>query len=301
VGTTGCSLVLAALALGATAPAGYADSRGTPGDRHGGHVEVDGHAASAKQTEHAEHTERAKQVEHDGRAGYLDSEQPCVPAVSADLHALQRMKARHSPTSTRRVVLATVQRPTRTYLRPSMAFLLGQSARTTNKHASVLLGSRLLTETPLVSAPAVVVPETAPAPSVAVPETAPVPSVVVRPVIRPARPGITAQSLLDIGTAAAAAPRHVLAVRTVATTRVLVVQRNSRSATVRVQAPQAVSKELPRIGAWPAGPSTLTSARADLPLSLALGGLLLALAAARGVARMRHPRTDDSHLSFGAV
>ena len=111
------------------------------------------------------------------------------------------------------------------------------------------------------------------------------------------RPVVSAQALFAV------TPASVRRVVAAPPLRKPAAQAISHHATPVGRAPvQTVSRALPRIGAWPAGPGAMTKTGTDLPLSLALGGLLLALAAARGVAGMRHPKSDDDgHLSFGAI
>jgi hypothetical protein len=119
--------------------------------------------------------------------------------------------------------------------------------------------------------------------------------------------------LLDVTTVSPVATRTVLAPRRlasapsrslgqVAATRAVAAKSGTTRAAAslrRAAAPgQLVNRDVPRIGDWPTGPVSLSSSTTGLPLAVALGGLVLALAAARGVARMRHPRTDDPDLSF---
>ncbi|MCW2545470.1 MAG: hypothetical protein JWM40_3022 [Frankiales bacterium] len=282
LGAATCSVLVAGLALGATAPASYADQRHKP-TKHLSN-------ATARQVGHRHHVS------------------PVLPVAPVVVHVRHVAKPRnpHAATPAIPTVRPAIPAPKRPHLKIKLndvllPGLLGQDATVTSgstststKHSSVLFGSRLATGTTAVSAPVAAVPETAPAAAV-------VPSVVVERATR-LRPAVTAQALLDLTSVAPATPRRVLAARQLVITRAPVVQASSRSLAVPARATQVISRELPRIGAWPAGPSAMTNTGADLPLSIALGGLLLALAAARGVAGMRHPRSDDDgDLTFAAI
>lgn len=159
------------------------------------------------------------------------------------------------------------------------------------RRGSLVLGGQLpLTVTTAELPPGVTAPELA-APEVVVP------SVVVR---QP--PGqlrhVAAEALLDVTAVTPAAAHRTVVLRHSATGAGGTVVVGSHRHAVAAESP-LVTRTLPRIGSWPSGASGFAPAASDAPLSLALGGLLLALAAARGVARVRHARPEDPDLTFG--
>jgi hypothetical protein len=302
LGAVACSLTLGVLALGVTAPASYADQRHKP----------------AKPAKH-DSQPAVRHVSQAGSLGHVSAKHHASPAALVLQRRAAKPRNLHAATPAIPTVRPAIPAPKRSHVKIRLTDVLlpgllgedtsssakAEGTGSSAKHSSVLLGSRLLSETPAVVAPTVVAP-TVVAPAVVAPETAPVPavvpSVVVKRATRPLRPAVTAESLLDV---TPVTPRRALAARQLSP-RTLVAQTNSRPAAAPVHRPaaplQTVSKELPRIGAWLPGPGSMTKTGTDLPLSLALGGLLLALAAARGVAGMRHPRSeDDGHLTFGAI
>ena len=302
LGAMACSLTMGLLALGATAPASYADQPRKPAEtsKHAEHSEGSKHTEQSKRSEvkapirTAVHPHRATPaaVEHKGRAVRQRTPHAAKQAVPTVRPAIPASKRSHVT-----VKLIDVLLPGLLGEGSGSAAQLADTGSAA-KRASALIGSRLPSETPVVSTPSVAVPEAAPAPVV-------VPSVVLRPATGELRPVIPAATLLDVTLVTPGSPQGVLAARKVST-RSLAAQGSSRRASASVHAAQGptqvIRKELPRVGVWPSGPGALTRTGADLPLSLALGGLLLALAAARGVARMRHPRSDDDgHLTFAAV
>ena len=293
-----CVSGIATLALGATASASFADHRDHPAKqgKHSSHPharqDVPRHVttASVVANHHAAKTHAANTRATKTHAAKPRNARAAQPAIPSDRPAIPAAKRPHVTGKT--IKLTDVLLPD----------LLGQtgSSTTTTKRASVLLGARL---TPAVVTPAVVTHTVTPSvthtvtppvtATVTVPRVA-VPSVLVRQVPRAVAPAaaVNAQSLLNISPVRQVS--RSLGVQGISTL-------HAAARPARHLAVQAVSRELPRIGQWPSGPSALINTGADLPLSVALGGLVLALAAARGVAQMRHQRSeDDAELTFAS-
>lgn len=268
IGAAACTVSLTALCLGATAPASLADDRERPG-KHG---KQSAEKLAKHRGEPATHAKKAKPAKAKkskaGKAKKPGQRKTTTAALVAKPHqAAKPAKAERQA----RIKLDDLLLPDQ----------LGDGA-----DEPVRRPSSLVAPAPVVLKQAKV--DTGSAPSV------------------------SAESLLDLTSVSPVAARNVLAPRRLASSQVSVGQvsvaraADARAATARrassvapVAAPvQVVNRAVPPIGAWPGGPVSWPSGTADLPLSIALGGLILALAAARGVSRMRHPQTDDPDLSF---
>lgn len=275
-----CTLTLVGLCLGATAPASFAAERAKPAKHE------DNQAKQAAPTEATPAKAKPAKAEP----------APAKPAKHRSAqHAAHRVKHRE--------VVRSAPIKLDDLLLPGA--LAGAAAT----------DPLLRRPSALLVVPAVAVPEASVPAATAPLVTAPVISVVVKkaPNTKAARsssPTVSAEALLDVTTVSPVAARTVLAPRRLAigpghslvqVTSARAV-RAAAAAVTRAAAPaQVVNRELSHVGAWPAGPVSLRNQANGLPMAVALGGLVLALAAARGVSRMRQPRTDDPDLNFSSV